>query len=68
MTNYIEEQFIAQAKNAGTAMGKIGWAKMQLKVQIELHQKYTKKPDTHLMESISRCIQTLDEAYETLRK
>ena len=57
-----------QSINAGTAMGKIGFVKTQLQVQLELHKKWMKTPDSCLMESISKCIQTLDEAYQTLGK
>lgn len=68
MTNTIENKLIEQSINAGTAMGKIGFVKTQLQVQLELHKKWMKTPDSCLMESISKCIQTLDEAYQTLGK
>ena len=68
MTNTIENKLMEQSKNAGTAMGKISSVKTQLQVQLELHKKWMKTPDSCLMESISKCIQTLDEAYQTLGK
>ena len=68
MTNTIENKLMEQSINAGTAMGKIGFVKTQLQVQLELHKKWTKTPDSCLIESISKCIQTLDEAYQTLGK
>lgn len=69
MTSYIiENELMQQARNAGNAMGKIGFVKMKLELEIEAHKKYTKKPDDLLLKSLADCIKTLDEAYQTLRK
>ena len=50
MTSYtIENELMQQARNAGNAMGKIGFVKMKLELEIEAHKKYTKKPDDLLL-------------------
>lgn len=68
MTYAIENELMQQARNAGNAMGKIGFVKMKLELEIDAHKKYTKKPDEILLKSLADCIKTLDEAYQTLRK
>ncbi|NBP56303.1 hypothetical protein EBU71_07170 [bacterium] len=68
MTYIIENQLMQQARNAGDAMGKIGFVKMKLELEIEAHKKWMKKPDAVLLESLADCIKTLDQAYQTLRK
>jgi len=68
MTYTIENELMEQARNAGNAMGKIGFVKMKLELEIDAHKKYTKKPDEILLKSLADCIKTLDEAYQTLRK
>jgi len=68
MTNTTENLVMQQARNAGNAMGKIGFVKMKLELEIEAHKKYTKKPDAILQQSIADTIKTLEECYNTLRK
>lgn len=68
MTNITENLVMQQARNAGEVMGKLWFAKGKLEVELIAYNKYTKKPDAILQQSIADTIKTLEECYNTLKK